>query len=625
MGVLDGFAALFTGVNKVDTEGGDEQAEGIVSPLLPELQFDKSEDELIQMAKRWKKAWEEKAKKIDKIQKENERYWLGKHFTDVEYAVEGTRPTQENRIFSDVETFLPIVTRQNPEPLVSAGESKGGEELATKVAKMLAYQTDRQKLKLILKKSARYWLLYLIGVVKFGWDTVKDDISTYVIRPQKLIFDPDAVIDENGYHGAFLGEVKRDIAEDLIKKFPKAKDDIEKACNNKLWTKVGYIEWWTNEYVFWTLGEKLVLDKLKNPHFNYEQTQATINEEGDAQKQIFAFKNHFKAPSMPYRFLTVFNLGLGPHDDANLVQQNLSTQDQLNKRLRQIDENVDDMNGGAVVSGDHFTEEEASQVANALKKGKTIWVPAGNVNDAYKRERGVPMPADVFNNVLDLRNQMDNLFGIHGTTRGERTGPETLGGRILLKGSDVDRITFISDYIEQHTDDIYNYWVQMMHVYYDKEHVASLLGEERTEDIVLSRTDFNHQLEVDRGGGVITKEPVELLISVREGSMIPKDPVIKRNEAVDLFKINALDPITLFERLDFANPRESAKKLFLWLNKPDLLFPEIKEEFPELAQAEGGLPVPEEVMEEPEAPEGMPPEEEMPEIGPGIMSILAGQ
>ena len=77
------------------------------------------------------------------------------------------------------------------------------------------------------------------------------------------------------------------------------------------------------------------------------------------------------------------------------------------------------------------------------------------------------------------------------------------------------------------------------------------------------------------------------MVSVREGSMIPKDPLLKRNEAVQLYQIGALDPITLFERLDFPNPTESAKRLFLWQNSPQQLFPDVPIEQP-LQPKQGG-------------------------------------
>lgn len=61
----------------------------------------------------------------------------------------------------------------------------------------------------------------------------------------------------------------------------------------------------------------------------------------------------------------------------------------------------------------------------------------------------------------------------------------------------------------------------------------------------------------------------KLTVSVKEGSMLPKDAMSKREEALGLFKGGALDPVTLYSRLDYPNPMEAAKKLFLWKTAPD--------------------------------------------------------
>ena len=52
---------------------------------------------------------------------------------------------------------------------------------------------------------------------------------------------------------------------------------------------------------------------------------------------------------------------------------------------------------------------------------------------------------------------------------------------------------------------------------------------------------------------------------------------------------NALDPITLFNKLDFPNPRESAKSLYLWQNDPIALFPDLQAEQQQKQAAEQAM------------------------------------
>lgn len=565
MGAISGFLSLFA--NNEGANNTSENQEGIVGELVPELKLDIPDNELLDLSKKWENTWVSWYQSVEKLQKENENYWMGKQASNAQMAG-NDRPLIDNRIFSAVETFLPIATRQNPEPIVSSENTIEGEEICDKVAKMLMYQTDKQRLKLKLKKSMRFWTLYMLGVAKVGWDMQEDDIKTIILRPQRLILDPDATIDEDGYTGEYIGEYREDHAKILIKRFPDKKEFITKKVDGKLETKIKFKEWWTDDYVFWEV-DKVILGKAKNPHWNYDETNTRTDEFGNETSENTAGKNHFKTSKKPYIFLSIFNIGLHPLDDTSLIQQNLPLQDLINKRLRQIDKNVDGMNGGAVVSGDHFTMEEAAQVSEALRKGATVWVPNGDINAAYRRDQSVPLSGDIFNQLMDARNAVDNVFGTHSTTRGEKGTSETATGRMLLKTSDEGRIGFISDYLEQFTDQIYNWWVQLMYVYYDQKHVAIVIGEDKAKEYIeLQKDDLN----------------AKLLVSVREGSMIPKDPMIKRMEALELWKSGAIDPIELFKRLDFPNPKETAQALFKWTSAPETLFAENPEGMPQVAE-----------------------------------------
>ena len=575
MSILSGFFSALDPKVNLAPDGDREQ--GIVSEKTPELVLEMDDEELLELSKQWSKQWAAFSAEIEPKQKENERYWLGKQYTDVEIASE-KRPLYDNRIFSSLETFLPIATRQNPEPLVSADQSPEGEELADKVSKMLSYQADVQRLKLKLKKVVRLWSLYYCGLVKVGWDMVYDDIKTSVLRPQKLILDSNATVDEDGYTGEYIGEYRKDKAKVLVQRFPERSAEIEKECENKMDTELQYIEWWTDEYVFWTMKE-MVLGKAKNPHWNYDEEVSEMNIYGAEVKTNVAGKNHFVAPKKPYIFFSVFNIGLHPFDDTSLISQNLSLQDLINKRMRQIDKNVDNMNGGSIVSGDHFTQEEAAGVSDALRRGATIWVPNGDVNSAYKRDTGPALPGDVYNNLVDARNEVDNVFGTHGTSRGEETGEKTVRGKIIAKSSDESRIGFIADYLEQFSDQVFNWWVQLMYVYYDQPHVAIVMGEAQAREYVeLQKSDLVSAL----------------LVSVREGSLIPKDPMIKRSEAIDLWQAGAIGPIELFKKLDWPNPQKSAEELLLWTQikagslPPQAMFPDMAAPMPQAPT--GGIP-----------------------------------
>ena len=558
MGLLSGFFSLADDTNKVQGTGDIAELD-----LLPELTLSMSDEELIELKRDWTKNWEKFEPEILKMQSENEQYWLGNHVTSTK---EG-RPMVDNLIFESLETFLPIATRPKADPLVESDNTPEGNALADKVRKMLVYQADIQSFNIQLKQVARYWALYMLGVMKVGWSMKENDITCVAIRPQKLILDPSATIEKGEYTGYYVGEKLEDMASDLILRFPKQTTYITEKVKERMGTKVPYTMWTTDDYVFWTLDDE-VLAKNKNPHWNYDVEQPTesIDEYGMPVQntETIPGNNHFKNRKKPYVFLSVFNLGKHPHDDTNLVQQNIGLQDLINKRLVQIDKNADNANGGLAVSGDSFTEEQAGKAAKAKRNGGVIWVPTGPVGNAVVELTGSPLPPFVYESLLDYRNELRNIFGTRGSTPQGTMGEETVGGKKIISGQDTDRIGGgISTYLEQFSDQVYNWFVQLMYVYYDEPHTASVLGAERSQEYIsLINSEFASKL----------------LIGVKEGSMIPHDPASQRGEAMALWAQNGIDPITFFDRLEFPNPRESAKNLYLWMSDPVALFPDLQEQ-----------------------------------------------
>lgn len=553
--LLEGFYSLVAPVNKV----GDIPEP--VDTLLPELTLDMKDEDLIALKREWTKQWNSVKEQVEKIQNENENYWLGKQFNPSDNA----KPMVDNLIFESLETFLPIATRPKADPIVESDNTEAGNALADKVRRMLIFLADEVSYNLQLKQVARYWALYMVGVMKVGWSLKENNITCAPVRPQKLILDPHATVEKGEYTGYYIGEMLEDMASDLIMRFPSQEAYLRDKVKGKLGSKIGYIMWTTDEYVFWTVDD-VVLAKSKNPHWNYdtEEVVDTVDEYGNPiqNTQKIQGKNHFRNKKKPYVFLSIFNLGKRPFDDTNLVQQNIALQDLINKRLVQIDKNADNTNGGLIVSGDSFTEEQAAKASKALRNGGAIWVPTGSVDNAVRRDAGTPLPTFVYESLLDYRNELRNIFGTRGSTPQGTMGEQTVGGKQIIRSQDTDRIGGgISTYLEQFSDQVYNWFVQLMYVYYDEPHVASVLGTERTKEYIsLVNTDFVSKLS----------------IGVKEGSMIPHDPASQRGEALELWAQNGIDPITFFDRLEFPNPRESAKNLYLWMSDPVALFPDLQ-------------------------------------------------
>ena len=592
-GLADGFYSLSDDVNKVRNGLPSEQQEGVVSDLLDELRLDMDDDELLALKKKWETTWEPYEKDILVLQSENEKYWIGQQHPGLQYRPT-ERPLTDNLIFESLETFLPLATKNNPEPVVEGDGTDEGTEQARIAEKYLVHLSKKLVLKEAMKTVARYWATYLLGVAKIGWSYADNEISLNIPRPQRLILDPDATINfKMEYEGKYIGEVRKDSGDYLLEKFAKKKvseapegTPIEKGleqdeaydgdvynaifeeCQGKFGTEIQYQEWWTPKYVFWTL-KKTVLDKKKNPHWNYQgQPQVSTNEMGQQQSIPTVPKNYFMAPKMPYVFLSVFNIGKHPHDDTTLVTQNLSKQDTINKRQRQIDKNVDWMNGGWAVSGERsgLTRDEATNAVDAARKGGGMWIPQGDVNAAIVRLTGTGLPSDVFTNLNDMRQEIRNSFGTAGTAPQSVKSEDTMGGKILLKTADGDRMSGVTTKLETFAEQFYGWCLQMIYVYYTEPHKATVIGQAMAQESI--------QLDAQS----IT---TDLIVTVKDGSLIPKDPLTIANQSVDLATKGLVDPLTMFQALDYPNPKESAERLLLFKMSPGAY---AQKYFPDIAQ-----------------------------------------
>ncbi len=582
---------LSADINKAPVKDSDSR--DVVGPLVDELTLSVSDDEIIRVTEEWKDLWDSSTVKSEweKTGKSNVDYWKGKQYTTPGVAEQ--RPNIDNMIFESLETFLPMATRKNPEPVVSVSRQKDDpfgamdsgnpqieqmKDAEEKQANLFAKQVkddlidiaDVKKLRLKIKKAARHWSIYYVGVVKLGWDLDRNIPSLRAIRPSKMILDPEGTVDEDGYTGRFTGEYRKMQAVKLVMMIDEERKAVKELVKSKMGTEVEFIEWWTDEYTCWTLDGHILLKK-NNPLWNYdaEEAKTNVDEYGvETQKvQQVQGTNHFAAPRKPYVFLSIFNLGKTPVDDTGLVEQNLAAQDRINKRLRQIDANVDDMNGGLVISQEAsgLSESQAKSVVRALRNKGAVVIPSGNPDAAIKKFTPSGLPGDVYSDLNSTRGRLLDVFGVRGSTPSGIANEQTVRGKVITRTLDSDRVGGgITEYLEQFADDIYNWWVQLLYVY-DEYYLLNA-----------------------------SKAPT-LVVSVKEGSLLPKDTLTLANQAIELALAGKMSTLDLYKRLDYPNPEELAANVWLEANAPDLLYKNstVMQEYMQrqamMAQAQAGL------------------------------------
>lgn len=536
-----GLSLLGRTPNRVKKEQ-DENSEGVVSDKVPALTVDTDNEELARQAKRRQNKWDDSVPKQRMLErgKENERYYLGDQYQPTNLDV--GRPMVDNAIYEAVQTHIPSATKRNPEPMVSLANTEDeNEETLTytkKLTKKLAEVADEQKLRLKLKTAATYQELYLLSVAKVGWDLDCNIPTVTMIRPEKLILDPDASVDpSDGYTGKYIGEyrtMEASVLLEVLKKIGGEADGIkliEDLVEKDDGTDIRFIEWWEDDKMYWTMGKEVLL-KSKNVNWNEDKKEG--------QRGI----NHFYTPRKPYLFLSVVNLGKSPVDETSNVTQNLSNQDRLNKRNRQIDKGMDrNVLGGTVVSlaNAGLTQENVGPVTRALQNGGTVAIPSGRPEDAVKQIAGNGIPAEIFNDRDDVRMRLKDIFGTRGSSAGGLLEDKTVRGKYLNAQKDGDRVGGgVAEYLEQFADDIYNWFVQMLYVH-DPMFTAEM-------------------------------QPPRIKVSVKEGSLLPKDTASQAAEARELAAAGLMSKLDLYKKLDYSNAEEMAANAWLEVNAPEVLY-----------------------------------------------------
>ena len=176
--ILDAFYGLGKKINKAAGFNDSEIEEGIVSEKLPELKLEMANEDIIKLANKWKRLWQESSVYSEWKTKcdENENYWLGKQYEQIKGNK--SRPMVDNVIFEGVETYLPQVTRRNPEPMVTLDndEEQSPENLKVtgEMQKELGEIADELKLRLKLN-------YLMVMLLKENYQLIKRNQKTILL------------------------------------------------------------------------------------------------------------------------------------------------------------------------------------------------------------------------------------------------------------------------------------------------------------------------------------------------------------------------------------------------------------------------------------------------------------
>ncbi len=533
-----------------------------------------SDDDLIKTANTWIResvTWHDAM-----LQYQNTciRYYLGDQTSraDVPPFLSNT---VYNRIFEGTETIVPIVTGTAHTFIAVPGQDdERSLKRAQKVSKVLQRKYEDLEMVRKLENITRDMILKRFGVAKWFWNVTTNDIDVKSVDP-RLILIPKLRLDANDPDFPYVMEIQEYTREEIEEYFPGV--DYKKLIFGRRtevatnptpmnqWDAPIYqiIEVTTSQYKCWKQGD-YVLKRMSNPYWDFEGQEITVKdtkENGKVKARTFKqYLNHLPYPTKEYVFFNPFVTGDAPVAETSMAEIVIPIQDEINVQKRQIINNLIRMGNGQV-----YIDQEAipKELEDQITSEPGLIITGKNLvsENRIKREAGLPLPEAHFNNLIQSIAAFDNVFGTHGATRGSQQGG-TLGGQILNKQQDLSRIEQLTRVLNRGVARIADGLVQMMRMYYDSDHLIKILGRD-------GAIEFIHFTQDDIDPNTVIK--------VKSGTPPVLDPVGKYNQAIQLWQLNGIDPESFFERLDFADPQDMAKKLQAWKRGQLLLESQIKQ------------------------------------------------
>jgi hypothetical protein len=528
--------------------------ENIQETILAErkaLEYDAPNEELVKKIDDRIGEAKKKKDKIDEKASKNEKYWKGEQL-DTKRIPAPRAKIVDNRIFMSIETIIPLLTSNIPEPEI---QNCPDNDIYQRISDILKIEYEiRYSMPSRLREFCRNWAIGYIGVLKYRWDK-EYGFQTEVVPWRKIGFDP---ISTTLRDCDFAYEYMEDTLEGLIARFPDAEKEIKQKYNKEnLGSKVRYVEFWgdNGKWVCWKL-EKIILGKMKNPNFDYTPEKTTQIDNFGNETEIETTNNIFKRPKFPYIIGKYFSFNDSIYDVSSVTEQAIPIQDAINKRKNQISDHCDMNKRVLVVPSTAMPREDFQKILDQVGE-VGIYVEGGSAEEVQQLMGR--MDSTYYNDLTHSIGELDNIMGTHSTTRGERTGKETATGRQMLYQADLGRIGgAIEDIVESVVEEWYNAYLHMHKVYSDQ-----IKYQDGKTNLLLKREEI----------------PNDVLVMVKKGTSTPLDKATRIELAMQWGNSDKLDPESMYSEVGYPKANEMAEKMKAWWREQGKMPPENQEEF----------------------------------------------
>ncbi len=489
---------------------------------------------------------------------ENMRLFLGKQI-DVTHLYRFQVPYVENEIFVGVESIVAYLTSRQPQPEVyPAQDAPRSRIMAADLEKALMAHSQKFQLNRVMEICVRNLLIKRVGIIYLSFDRhhgKNGEIVPTAVDPEHVIVDKNATLTGKC---AFICHLLKYSVEELCFEYPEKKDDIFKTLGivrgtpKQMSQEIVIRRVWLTHYdkknrpqegCVTYFGE-LVLSKYKNPNWLYAKGS----------------NNFIDMPEKPFIFLNYINDGQHLIDLTTPIEQAANMQNILNKRGRQIMENADKANGMLVISSDSGLTKDDAQNLTGDPNQKIIIKTAGQaINSLIYQVPPHDLPSYVLQDKFDQRNTIHAILGTPSEFTGsenDQQDTETLGQAMMAKNQAAGRQDLIARAIDSFSDRYFRYLVQMMLVWYDEKHYFVYNGGDGEFDYITMTRDL-----IEDG----------MAVTVKGGTTLPFDKSRQEAVALNLAKMQMIDPYNLYKDLHMDNAQKRYDAWYKWKVQPEAL------------------------------------------------------
>jgi hypothetical protein len=455
-------------------------------------------------------------------------------------------------------------------------------------------------------------------VIKAFWNAKINDFDVVALDPRDVRVGKYAKKEDETEF--VIEEIKENLCT-LLYRFPqKEKEILEKSGFTEetkddayiMNPEVKYKEAWIGDYVIFKY-DTIILDKIRNPYWDWDgillsdeeeqninatygedrrmafmnaklaqgerqpspemETNAPQNVEGEmpaneghseAQSYKSYYFNYFNQPRKPYIFTTILNNENSPIGRTDFITLALPLQQAIDKRKQDIGQNCELVNGVIKVDAEVMGKADAQSLAFEAKG--IIW--GKGVVNGVARETGSPLPQMVFDDMIDSRQEIDNIMAASSAFRGEREGQETKAGRLALIEQSYLRLNELVQAVDFVYGELFGWFYQLAKTRYTEPHIAKWMGKDAaTEMIDVMQDDFETGSE----------------IQVVPGKTLPVDAEFRFERAQKDVAEGIISPIDYMEEAGYTNPKELAKNAQIYKINPNTATGITPEEMQELA------------------------------------------